>query len=94
MASVKRSSVKRPPPVYVAADDDGTAAAYVKLPISGSVVVALQEHVSNVRRLVDLFSSPEAKAAIAAVTETAGALDRDVRKARAVVAKARARVRR
>lgn len=83
--------VRRPPPVYVPADDDGSAAAYVKLPLSPEVVVALREHATNGARLYELFMGKESAAAdiFEAIAKTSAALERDVAKVRARLKKRR-----
>jgi len=92
MATVKRSAVK-PPPVYVPADDNGRAFAYVKLPLGPEIVAALQEHADNARRLVELFTGAELHggAVLEAVRKTSAALERDAAKVRGALARRRAK---
>lgn len=75
---------RRPPPVYVPADDDGRAEAYVRLPLSPEVVIALREHATNGARLYELFTGKGAAAedVFAAIAKTTAALERDLAKVR------------
>ncbi len=80
---------REPPPVYVPANGDASA-FYVKLPLAPEVVTAFREHAENGSRLLELIAGePTASDVFAAIAKTAAALERDLSKVRARMARRR-----
>jgi c-di-GMP-related signal transduction protein len=70
--------------VNLAADDDGRRSVYVRLPFSGELVAALEEHAANLGALLDLAKRAEVSGSelVDVCTRAATAVARDVARVR------------